>query len=184
MWRQELGLTKTCSLDIGALVERLGVPLLPLTELGREAPREAYRLYTSDTARFSAAAVCQGTTPLAIVYHDGHEAVRQRSDIAHECAHLILDHQPSAVFDAVGRREYPERLEAEATWFGASLLVPRAGLISILQRDARLDVAARHFDVSVPLVRYVYNTRGCKRLVPLVVSPERQQDAAIEEHQS
>jgi hypothetical protein len=166
-WRRKLGATPTCQLDTTALVGQLGLPLVPLTDLAREAPREAYRLYTSDSSKFSAAAVCQGTQPLAIVYNDGHEPPRQRADIAHECAHLILGHQPTAVFDDFGRRQYPERLEAEASWLGPTLLVPRDGLICVLRQDPRLQAAAEHFDVSLPLVRYVYYTRGCKRFVAL-----------------
>ncbi|RKQ92966.1 uncharacterized protein DUF955 [Solirubrobacter pauli] len=166
-WRRELGLTLTCELDTSALVDRLGLPLLPLSDLAREVPRAAYHLYAIDGSAFSAAAVCHGAQPLGIVFNDEHEPERQRADVAHECAHLILGHQPTAVFDGFGRRQYPERLEAEASWFGPTLLVPRNGLVSVLRDDPRLEAAARHFNVSVPLARFVYNTRGCKRLVPL-----------------
>jgi Zn-dependent peptidase ImmA (M78 family) len=61
----------------------------------------------------------------------------------------------------------PEALEAEASWLGPTLLVPRAGLITVLQREARLETAAKHFEVSVELARFVYNTRGCRQYVRL-----------------
>jgi hypothetical protein len=166
-WRRQLGFGVTVQLDTDALVDGLGLPLVPVSDLAREVPRAAYRLHTTHTSEFSAAAVCQGSRPLAIVYNDGHEMPRQRADIAHECAHLILDHQPAAVFDGFGRRQYPELLEAEASWLGPTLLVPRDGLLQILAHDPRLEAAAEHFAVSIPLVRYVYNTRGCSRVVRL-----------------
>jgi len=166
-WRRRLGATSTCRLDTDALVQEIGLPLLALTELAHEVPQAAYRLYTSDSNKFSAAAVCDSTQALAVVYNDGHEAPRQRADIAHECAHLILGHQPTAVFDEAGLRVYPEALEAEASWLGPTLLVPRAGLITVLEREPRLEAAAKHFDVSIQLARFVYNTRGCKQHVRL-----------------
>jgi hypothetical protein len=165
--RAAVGVSVTSRLETKALTATLGVPLVPLTEFATELPRATYRLYSEDPSAFSATAVCDETRPLAIVYNDGHEPERQRADIAHECAHLVLGHRPSAVFEA-GRRIYPERLEAEASWLGPTLLVPRAGLLTILAEEPRLDRAAKHFHVSVPLVRYVYNTRGCSRIVPLV----------------
>lgn len=165
--RRNLGFTPHCKLDTDVLVEHLGLPLVALTEFATQAPRAVFHLYTEGQGKFSAAAVCDGTEPLAIVFNDAHEPVRQRADIAHECAHLILKHEPSAVFDESGRRHYPERLEAEATWLGPTLLVPRQGLLDILKADPRLETAAAHFDVSVPLVRYVYNTRGCSKVVKL-----------------
>lgn len=151
------------------LVGALGLPLLAMTELLDDCPEAVYRLFTHQgkVPAFSATAICKGSTAIGIVYNDAHEPERQRADIAHEAAHILLGHEPSALLDADGRRSYPEREEAEAHWLGPALLVPRAGLLQYLGGNPTLQGAAGHFGVSLQLVRYRYNTTGCQKHVPL-----------------
>lgn len=165
--RSATGHSLTCALDVDDVVAHLGLEVVSLSELGSRAPRAAFRLYASSPSVFSAAAVCTGGDALGIVYNDANDPVRQRADIAHECAHVLLGHAPSTATDSQGMRIYPEAEEVEASWLGPTLLVPRAGLISVLQETGSLEDAAAHFHVSVPLARFVYNTRGCSRYVKL-----------------
>jgi hypothetical protein len=168
--RRKLGLSPIDHLDTDDLAAHLEVPLCPLSSLAGDCPEAVFSLITHKGGRaaFSAAAVADGELrPLGIVYNDAHERVRQRADIAHECAHLLLGHEPSAKFDEEGMRVYPEKEEAEAHWFGPAILVPRAGLLEVLRDQPTLVAAADHFEVSIELVRYRYNTTGCKPLVAL-----------------
>jgi hypothetical protein len=167
--RARLGYTVGDRLCEKRLVEDLGLPLAPLTDFFAEKPHAVFHLYTwaGRRAAFSATAVCEDGRPIGVVYNDGHEPARQRADIAHEWAHVHLGHVASSLHDEAGRRIYPEREEAEAHWLGPALLVPRAGLLQVLSQTPTLESAAEHFDVSVDLVRFRYNTTGCKSQVRL-----------------
>jgi Zn-dependent peptidase ImmA (M78 family) len=163
--RRKLSYGATERLCEKRLVEDLGVPLASLTDFFEVEPHAVFELYTHQARRaaFSATAVCDGNRPIGVVFNDAHESVRQRADIAHEWAHIHLGHLPSSIRDADGRRIYPELEEAEAHWLGPALLVPRDGLLAVLRRNPRLIAVAEHFDVSLELVRFRYNTTGCKR---------------------
>lgn len=143
------------------------MPLLPLSDLFDVAPNAVLRAAAPGkrTPTFSASVVCdEELNALGIVFNDLHEQVRQRADIAHECAHLHLRHRPSK--PNLGEpRGYPEKEEAEAHWLGPALLVPRDGLVERLRRDPSLSAAAAHFEVSRQLVQMRYNLTGCKRIV-------------------
>ena len=75
----------------------------------------------------------------------------------HELAHIILTHEPSQiVLSANGHMymdSYGKAQELEADWLGASLLVPRDGLLAILRRGGSVASAANHFAVSTKMWR-------------------------------
>ena len=91
-----------------------------------------------------------------IVTNSEHAPVRQNSDIMHELAHLILDHEPARV-DMTPERlmildTYNKTQEEEANWLSGSLLVPRDGLLQVLSHNSRDEHAASHFKVSKPII--------------------------------
>lgn len=160
-------------LSIEALSRHLGLDLAPLSSFWATCPEEVLKLYTHSGRRaaFSAAAVCgPDGAPSGIVYNDAHQLERQRADIAHECAHVLLEHDPSTRIGENGERVYPEAEEDEAHWLGPTLLVPRAGMIRFLRQTPTLEAAAQHFEVSIELARMRYHPVGLKRVVPLAPS--------------
>jgi hypothetical protein len=156
--RQDLGLSHHDRLDPGRLASHLGIELCPLTDLHPVCPDAVRHLTEVDIAAFS------GT----LLERDGHRAIflnnaqpptRQASTIAHECAHLLLDHDPSDGYSEPGVRHYDKAVEEEADWLGSCLLVPTPGIASALCAHRSVAGSAGHFGVSASLMqRRVYLT--------------------------
>lgn len=90
---------------------------------------------------------------------------RQNSDIAHELAHVMLNHNLSEIREVDGmpfRTCKPEE-EEEATAFGGTLLLPRPLLLSAARRQATIDEIAQQYDVTIEMARFRYNSTGVAR---------------------
>lgn len=97
-----------------------------------------------------------------VVFNPLRSIGRRNSDIAHELAHLLLEHELSEIRSVAGvpfRTCRPEQ-EEEATNLAGTLLLPRP----LLLRAARqtLDVAkiAEQYSVSLEMARFRFNTTG------------------------
>ena len=99
-----------------------------------------------------------------IVLNDTHSLGRQSSDLMHELAHHILEHRPSEV--AVSQEgllvlhNYDRSQEEQADWCAASLLLPRPALVFVKKRLPELEEAAKHFRVSLAMLRYRLDVTG------------------------
>ena len=93
-----------------------------------------------------------------VILNSNHAPVRQNSDLMHELAHLILDHEPARVDMTSERRmildTYDKLQEAEANWLGGALLVPRDALLDVLSRNRCNEEAASHFNVSTQMIEW------------------------------
>jgi uncharacterized protein DUF955 len=161
--RRDLGLEPLDRLDCFALAEAWGIPVVSLGELRDDGASEASigRLMSPD-AGFSATTIVVGPRRL-IVYNPRHEPGRKASSLAHELAHVILEHEAAPAIGVGGCRHWDGVEEAEADWLGSALLVPRAGALAwMLERDD-IDAGARNFGVSVELFRWRINHTGVVR---------------------
>jgi hypothetical protein len=161
--RTELGLKPSQSLDCLALANHLGIGVITLCELRRYGAKEASirRLISSD-AGFSATTICAGTRRL-IVYNPRHAPGRRANSLAHELAHVLLEHEPKPALGLGGCRHWDERDETEADWLAAALLVPREGALRWIACGGDLEGGAEHFGVSVDLFRWRVNHTGVRR---------------------
>lgn len=90
-------------------------------------------------------------------------AGRQNSDIAHELAHIMLNHDLSEIcreLNGMPFRTCKPNEEEEATAFGGTMLLPRPLLLSAARRRATIDEIASQYDVTVEMARFRYNTTG------------------------
>jgi hypothetical protein len=163
--RHDLGLGPLDRLDCFALAEAWGIPVVSLGELREDGASEAsIRRLTSPDAGFSATTVVVGPRRL-IVYNPRHESGRKASSLAHELAHVILEHEAAPAIGVGGCRHWDAEQEAEADWLGSTLLVPRtSGLAWMLESDD-VEAGARNFGVSVELFRWRINHTGVVREV-------------------
>lgn len=87
--------------------------------------------------------------------------VRNRFTVAHEVGHYIL-HSPNARDGEkyIDNRFGTGRVETEANWFAAGLLVPTGGLRKYLEGDGGKDAfsIAMNFGVSGRVAEFRYNT--------------------------
>jgi hypothetical protein len=167
--RRDLGLEPLDRIDCFALAEAWGIPVVSLGELREDGASESSigRLMSAETG-FSAATVVVGPRRL-IVYNPRHEPGRRASSLAHELAHVILEHVAAHAIGVGGCRLWDGRQEAEADWLGSTLLVPRAGAIAWMLQSDDVDSGARNFGVSVELFRWRINHTGVVREVQKVV---------------
>lgn len=102
-----------------------------------------------------------------IVVNSSHSGTRQNNSVAHEAAHLILEHQATQSFvtadGMVVMREYNGANEEEAICLAATLLVPREGLVHFLTKRWTDEQLAAHFAVSQDLLRMRKNVTGVLR---------------------
>src|SRR4051794_28725612 len=157
--RGELGLFADDRLDPEALADHLAIPVVSLEAFQSERPHDVARLTVDDAGCFSAATVFCGTRRL-IVYNPAHAAGRHANSLAHELAHVLLEHQPGPVTDETGRRVWADDDEAQADWLGGTLLVPREGILPVMYRLKNIQLAARHFGVSRQLMQWRFDHTG------------------------
>lgn len=171
--REELGLTALDRLDPWLLADQRGVPVVPLSQL-RAVVDVAWDAgegtdLDEDLDAVSAVTVTAGQRPL-VVLNDGHRRTRQASSLAHELAHLLLDHPARAI--GGGRRWEPE-LEQEADWLGGALLVPEeAARVCAIGGWSDRGVAQR-FGVSQALARWRLDATGARRVAAHVRAKRR-----------
>ncbi|HEX8197857.1 MAG TPA: ImmA/IrrE family metallo-endopeptidase [Pyrinomonadaceae bacterium] len=106
-----------------------------------------------------------------VIYNPKQSARRQASDIAHELAHFLLEHQPAKLIlssneplEEVWMRSFDQKQEDEANCLAWSLLLPRDGLIRSLHRMTEAEIA-EHYGVSEQLVKFRINSTGIKKQI-------------------
>lgn len=159
--RDDLGLARHAPFDPFAYTKLLGIPCIPVSELGRYGcPEESLAHIAGEGKRdFSAVTLWKGTRRI-IVYNDNNDPERQKSDVTHELAHILLEHEPGPLFGLGGCRNLDGLRENEANWLGGALLVPEHVALFIARRRLTEEEAARSHGVSVELMRWRLNVSG------------------------
>lgn len=158
----ELGLSITARLDPWQLAHRLDIPVLALSDLGEHAPGALHHFQQVDASEFSAVTVFRGSRRV-VVHNDAHSRGRQASDVGHELAHGLLLHEPSPALDHDRSRLWNPEMEEEADWLAGAILVSDEAAFSIAARRVPIDLAAEHYGVSEPMMRFRLNVTGAYR---------------------
>jgi Zn-dependent peptidase ImmA (M78 family) len=170
--RGELDLTATDRLDPHHLADHLAIPAVPLTDFSATCSGAVRQLVSRDRGSFSAATVFCGTRRM-IVYNPTHSAGRHANNVAHELGHVLLEHEPGPIRDESGQRRWSDQDEREADHLGATLLVPRDGILPTMYRLRGVETAADHFGVSVQLMEWRFNETGAKRQMQRAAAKRR-----------
>jgi Zn-dependent peptidase ImmA (M78 family) len=161
--RRQLGLRAGDRFEAASLADRLGIPVTPLADLTEfGASIESIARLSSDGAGFSAMTVFVERARL-IVYNEQHPPGRRANSLSHELSHLILEHPPTPALFHEGQRLWNARMEEEADWLAAALLVPRDGALEWLRDGGTIVDGAEHFGVSRPLFQWRVNQTGIIR---------------------
>lgn len=163
-FRKELGLTAEDPLPLDQLAEYLGVVLWTPHNVPGITKEILDQLLDRDPWGWSGTSL-QIDGKGIVIYNPKHSSGRQASDITHELAHFILDHQPativlSADLDNVGMRSFNQKQEDEANCLAWTLLLPREGLIRAKMRRRTVEQIADHFGVTKSLATYRINSTG------------------------
>lgn len=157
--RKELGLRTTDPVQAHALAEHAGARVVSAERL---VPREDLE----DLERLQAYAFSAATFEIrdkkVIVTNPLRSAGRLASDVAHEVAHLMLEHELTEVREIEGvpfRTCKPDQ-EEQATAMGGTLLLPRPLLAQAASRGEDPAAIAERCGVTLDMARYRFNTTG------------------------
>jgi Zn-dependent peptidase ImmA (M78 family) len=155
--REDLGIASHLPLCPWKLAERLGFPVIPLSEFAKGEPDAvAYLQSSAGQKDFSAITLFERTQRL-IIHNDSHGVKRQAANIAHELAHGILLHPPKPLLDPEGSRFYDAVIEGEANWLGPALLVSEEAAMHIARLRLTIQKASDMYGASEELVRMRLN---------------------------
>jgi hypothetical protein len=166
MIRGELGLTPTEALLPAKLAAYLGVELLTPKQIPGLPRSVVDQLLVHDPWGWSAVTIADSGRPL-VIYNPRKSGGRQASDIAHELAHLVLDHEPGTLIlsgdGQMAMRSFNQKQEDEANWLAWVLLLPREALVLCRRRGLATADIAQAYGVTEVLVTFRLSTTGVNR---------------------
>jgi len=158
--RAQLGLRPIDCLKIIDLARHLGVAVYSAGDLvSRTALDDLERVQPGS---FSAATFHLPEGRTVAVYNPLREPGRTNSDIAHELAHVLLDHRLRDLQRIGGHTFFacdPDQ-EEEANWLAGCLLLPRPLLLHEAYAGATAESIAERYEVSLPMARFRLNASG------------------------
>ena len=161
--RSDMGLNAAKSVAPEDLASLLGIEIRAGDELvQRERFRELERIQPDS---FSACTFRPSPERVVIVYNPLSAKSRRRSDLAHELAHILLNHELSRL-ERLGDVTFfscDAIQEEEAGWLSGCLLLPRALLLAEIRRGVSAKEIARKCGVSEPMAQYRLNVTGVLR---------------------
>jgi hypothetical protein len=159
--RRELGIDVFAPLDPYVLAELYGIEVFDLGDQGLPSAGVQYFTVTRPD-RFSAALVPIGTGAIVIENH-AHELPRRRSTMAHEMAHVLLEHEFGLLFAGEdGCRSSNSAVEEEATELSGELLIPTDSAKQAAFNGWPDEQVAAFFQVSEPMARWRMNATGAR----------------------
>jgi Zn-dependent peptidase ImmA (M78 family) len=162
--RGELEIETFDPLDPYALAELYGIEVLDLTH--PILPKESVRYFTEERPHvFSGALVPLVPSGALIIENHVHHPRRRRSTLAHEMAHVLLEHPFSATLtDENGCRSAVATIEEEAAELSGELLIPTdAARLAAFKGWSDRSVAS-HFRVSVAMAQWRMNVSGARKI--------------------
>jgi|SRR2546427_4170057 len=161
--RKELGLNSSDALNPKDLAVLLGVRLCTPLDIPGVPSQVLNQLLEKDPWSWSAVSHVSKGKPL-VIYNPRRSAGRQASDIMHELAHIILDHDPGKMImsqdGTMVMRSYDRKQEEEANWLGWSILLPREALVSATRLRLSNSEIAERYGVTEDLVEFRLRVTG------------------------
>jgi len=172
--RIQMGLRPDDRMDIRDLARQLHVAIIPADHLVDQAQLE--KLERLQPGAFSAATFHLPDGRTVAVCNPFNDPGRTNSDIGHELAHVLLDHDVREIQQLAGHTFLtcnPEQ-EEEANWLAGCLLLPRPLLLREVFAGTDANTLAAKHQVSLSMARFRLNASG----VVLQARRARSQDRA------
>ena len=161
--RADLGMSAAQSVAPELIAELLGIEVRAGDEL---LPRARFEeLEGIQPGSFSACTLRPSPGRIVVVHNPLSPKSRQNSDVAHELAHTLLDHDLSLVqrLGDITFMSCDPTQEEEAAWLSGCLLLPRALLLAEVSRGASARDIARKHGVSERMAQYRLDVTGVMR---------------------
>ena len=165
-YRNSLGVPLADRMDPHRLADLLDVRVTTPEKIPRLSQTVVHQLTRVDRESWSAVTISSNGKSM-VVLNSGQSRARQTSSLAHELAHLVLNHTTDrAVLSDEGflfRGSYDAAQEEEANWLAGCLLVPRDGLLVASRRCADQLYLATRFGVSRDMIAWRLRMTGVSR---------------------
>lgn len=165
-YRGELKIHACAALCAFKLSEHLKVPVYKATEF-LTLPKEIELL--SNNCEWSALTMPNFEGTNIILHNPFHSDARQQSDLMHELAHIICEHEHvSTLHDKplpFGMREYDSEKEEEARCLGSTLQLASPCLLWAKKRNMSNKEIAEYFNASIDMVKYRMNATGIAKRI-------------------
>lgn len=165
-YREELSIHPCAPLCAFKLASHLNIPVYNATVF-LDSPEDLNLL--SNNCEWSALTMTTKANNRIIIHNEFHSEMRQQSNIMHELAHIICNHQHNQVeydFDIpFGMREFNELQEEEAKYLGATLQLATPGLLWANKRNMTHEEISQYFNASQEMVTYRLNVTGIGKRV-------------------
>lgn len=157
--RKDLGLKPSDPINIMIVAEKLKVKVLSaekLVDIEKLEELERIQSFSFSAATFEV------DHRYFIVTNPLRSPGRLSSDVAHELAHILLQHELNEVreLDGVSFRTCRPDEEEQATSYGATLLLPRPVLVAAAYRGFTPEDIAKEHNVTVKMARFRFNSSG------------------------
>lgn len=167
-YRKDLEIHPCGPLCAFKLAEFLKVPVHKATHFLTQ-PEDISLL--SNNCEWSALTMTNAEGTKLILHNPYSSIARQQSDLMHELAHIICDHQHDDTYHdeplPFGLRSYNIEHEEEAKCLGSTLQLATPGLLWASKRNMTYEEIAEHFNASIDMVKYRMNATGiAKRIGP------------------
>lgn len=166
-FRQELNLKPTDPLCGFKLAEYLSIKVYPASHFIK-TPADLEKLVGTSTKDrgWSALTMKNKNQETLIIHNHLHGRQRQQSNLMHELAHIICEHeQPETTSVSLlsYMRKYDPKQEEEANCLGAALQISREGLLWALKANMTTEEISTHFNASTEMVTFRINSTGVNR---------------------
>jgi Zn-dependent peptidase ImmA (M78 family) len=167
-FRTELSIHPCAPLCAFKLAEHLSVPIYPATDfLTSSNDLNKLKGFNGQDSGWSALTMVTKAGNRIVIHNSFNSVARQQSDIMHELAHIICEHQRSlSEYDfeiPFGMRNFDELQEEEAKCLGSTLQLPTPCLLWAKKRNMVPQEIASHFNASVDMVIYRMNMTGISK---------------------
>lgn len=160
--RRDLGLRPNDPLDPWELADLHGVRVVDITSL--KASAEVTFFTQTSPAAFSGAILPRGHG-VVIVENGSHAHTRRIATLAHEMAHVLLEHSFHGSLTDLDCAGTTGPLEEQAERLASELLVPRSAALSYARNDMSDADVAQHLGISEAKARQSMNLSGARRQV-------------------
>lgn len=162
-YRRDLGLARGAALDPLLLARHLGIHVWSPADIPGLKQDIVSHLTIDDPESWDAVTIAAEGMVL-IILNSTPDLGRRNNSLAHELAHIILEHEPAHVFHTpdghMMMNEYNEVHEEEANCLASTLLLPRDALLEAIRRGMSDNAMAKYFGVSAALLRMRRNLTG------------------------
>lgn len=168
-YRRLLELQEHDPLPARQLADHLNITLLTPRDISGISEELLHTLLVTGTSYWSAA-IFMKEEKQYIIHNPTHSPFRQESDLMHEIAHAICNHElgdlETAMMDCIiPLRKYDKGQEDEAEWLGACLQLPQKALFHYYKiKKMNESGISKLFNASEKMVRYRISVSGVKNI--------------------